>query len=336
MHTINFMISMFSKPRVVISKCIEFEPVRYNGLKISSDFVKELINYIEPITVCPEVGIDLGVPRDTLKLVQIGKDVRLIQPKTRLDLTNEMINFADGFFSSIGEVDGFIMRSSSPSSGITRVKIYSKIEKSPMIRYGSGIFGSMVKERYGHLAVEEDLRLKEGNIREHFLRKLFILTDFRITKQERSMKRLVDFHTRNKIQLKAYNEKRMRELGRIVANQKRLDVEKLYSQYEETLYLALKRAARCSSYVNALMNALGYFSKEITNKEKQFFLHQLERFRGGAIPLVVPVDIMRSWIMRTGNEYLGKQTFFNPYPEELMDIESIVWACGNRDYWKNI
>ena len=48
---------MFSKPRVVISKCIEFEPVRYNGLIISSDFVKELINYIEPITVCPELGI---------------------------------------------------------------------------------------------------------------------------------------------------------------------------------------------------------------------------------------------------------------------------------------
>jgi uncharacterized protein YbgA (DUF1722 family)/uncharacterized protein YbbK (DUF523 family) len=326
---------MFPIPRVVISKCIEFEPVRYNGLIVSSDFVKDMINYIEPIPVCPEVEVGLGVPRDTLKLVKIGSDVRLIQPKTGLDLTDRVFKFAESFFSNIGEVDGFIMRSNSPSSGITRVKIYSKIEKSPMVRYGSGIFGGMVKERYGHLAVEEDLRLKEGNIREHYLRKLFILADFRTSKQEKSMKGLVDFHTRNKIQLKAYNEKRMRILGRIVANEKRLEVEELYSQYQETLFLALKRAARCSSYVNALMNSLGYFSREINSQEKQFFLHQLERFRDGSIPLVVPVDIMRSWIVRTGNEYLGNQTFFNPYPEELMDIESVVWACGNRDYWKN-
>lgn len=327
---------MFSKPRVVISKCIEFEPVRYNGQIISSDFVRELIKHVEAVPVCPEVGIGLSVPRDTLRLVKMGEDVRLIQPKTRNDYTDEMKRFADQFFSELGEVDGFIMRSSSPSSGITRVKIYSGIEKSPMIGYGRGLFGGMILERYGHLAVEEDLRLKHGAIREHFLRKLFILSDFRAAKQEKTMKSLVDFHTRNKIQLKAYNEKRMRILGRIVANHEHLETDEVYQLYEPTLHKALKRAARCTSYVNVLMNSLGYFSRDLTSGEKQFFLDQLERYRNGKIPLVVPVDIMRSWIIRTEQQYLGEQTFFNPYPEELMDIEAIVAACGDRDYWKNL
>lgn len=332
----HFMISMFPKPRVVISKCIEFQPVRYNGLIVSSDFVKSLVPYIEAIPVCPEVGIGLGIPRETLKLVKQGEDIRIMQPATGLDHTDKMVDFANKFFDGIGEVDGFIMRSSSPSSGITRVKIYPKITKTALIGFGPGIFGGMVKERYGHLAVEEDLRLKNGSIREHFLRKLFILSDFRETKQNKNMKNLVDFHTRNKIQLKAYNEKRTKELGKIVANSQSLDLNETYSIYEKTLYLALKRAPRCNAFVNALSNSLGYFSKDLSSKEKQFFLHQLERYRDGMIPLIVPIDIMRAWIIRTEQEYLEKQTFFNPYPEELMDIETIVAACGPRDYWKNL
>lgn len=150
------------------------------------------------------------------------------------------------------------------------------------------------------------------------------------------MKALVEFHTRNKIQLKAYNEKRMRELGRIVANQDNLELGYLYMLYEQILYITLRRAARCSSYYNVLMNSLGYFSKDLKSDEKQFFLHQLKRYREGRVPLVVPVDIMKSWIIRTNKEYLAHQTFFNPYPDELLDIDSIIEACGDRDYWKTM
>ena len=121
-----------------------------------------------------------------------------------------------------------------------------------------------------------------------------------------------------------------------MANHEHLETDEVYRLYEPTLHKALKRAARCISYVNVLMNSLGYFSRDLTSGEKQFFLDQLERYRNGKIPLVVPVDIMRSWIIRTEERYLGEQTFFNPYPEELMDIEAIVAACGDRDYWKNL
>ena len=59
-------------------------------------------------------------------------------------------------------------------------------------------------------------------------------------------------------------------------------------------------------------------------------------YREGKLPLIVPVDIMKSWIIRTNKEYLAQQSFFNPYPSELLDIDSIIEACGDRDYWKNI
>ena len=47
------------------------------------------------------------------------------------------------------------------------------------------------------------------------------------------------------------------------------------------------------------------------------------------------VDILRSWVGRFNESYLGRQKFFNPYTEELVDIDSIVEACGGRDCWKD-
>jgi uncharacterized protein YbgA (DUF1722 family)/uncharacterized protein YbbK (DUF523 family) len=330
------IILIFPKPRVVISRCIEFEPVRYNGQIISSEFVKGLLPHIEAITVCPEVDIGLSVPRDTLRLVKKGKEVRLIQPATKIDFTDKMNQYTDEFFNELGEVDGFILRSGSPSSGLTRVKIYASAEKSPRVGYGSGVFGGRVKEKFGHLAVEEDLRLKNSVIREHFLRKLFKLADFRQTKKKGDMGELVSFHTRNKVQLKAYSEKEMRTLGRIVANHEKKEVNEVYRSYEEHLYAALQKPPTCKTYTNVLMNSLGYFSDDLSSEEKNFFLKRLEDYKAGKTPLIVPVDIMKSWIIRTNKEYLADQSFFNPYPEELLDIDSIVEACGDRDYWKNM
>lgn len=35
-------------------------------------------------------------------------------------------------------------------------------------------------------------------------------------------------------------------------------------------------------------------------------------------------DILRSWVVRFNESYLGRQTFFNPYPEELVGVDSMV------------
>jgi uncharacterized protein YbgA (DUF1722 family)/uncharacterized protein YbbK (DUF523 family) len=323
------------KPRVVVSRCLEFEPVRYNGQMMRSEFVRALLPFIEPITVCPEVDIGLGVPRQTFRLVKAKGEKRLYQPETGLDLTDRMLEFADEFLSSLPPVDGFIMKSGSPSSGVRGVKVYGSLKPSPVVERSSGLFGGVVRERFGHLAVEDERRLGNARIREHFLRKLFTLARFRHAKSSEAMRDIVEFHTVNKLLLKTYNQKETRVLGRVVANQEGRPVEEVYRLYGEHLYSALRRAPRCTSYVNTLMNAMGYFSRGLSGAEKRFFLDRLDDYREGRAPLVAPVDILRSWVARFGEPYLGRQTFFDPYPEELVDVDSIVEACGGRDYWKD-
>lgn len=80
------MTEGFPTPRVVLSRCIEFDHCRWNGMVIASDVVKLLKPHVEFVTVCPEVAIGLGVPRDPIRLIDVGGAVHLYQPATETDL----------------------------------------------------------------------------------------------------------------------------------------------------------------------------------------------------------------------------------------------------------
>ncbi|PAM95776.1 cytoplasmic protein, partial [Flavobacterium sp. IR1] len=99
----------FAKPRVVVSKCLEFEACRYNGEKIPDKLIEKLSPYVEFIPVCPEVEIGLGTPREVIRLVASGDEARLKQPETGRDLTELMEEYSNDFLSELEEVDGFIL-----------------------------------------------------------------------------------------------------------------------------------------------------------------------------------------------------------------------------------
>jgi uncharacterized protein YbgA (DUF1722 family)/uncharacterized protein YbbK (DUF523 family) len=313
----------FPKPGVVISRCIEFENVRWDGQIINNDFVRRLLPYVKPITVCPEIGVDLPVPRDPIRIVRIESEDLLLQPSTGRNLTDEMKKLTENFLENLPPVDGFIMKSRSPSCGITNVKIYAGLENDPVIDRGAGMFGRYVKDRFWHLAVEDDYRLSNYEIRENFLRKLYVLADFR----ENTVNKigdLVEFHSRQKTMLKAYNKSRIRIMENIISNHNRKPFDVIHNEYQEQLYNTIVSPPRYGKYTKVLQNCLGYFSNKISESERNFFLDTLEQYRQGRVPLIVPLDVMKSWILRFDEKYLSKQSFFYPYPENLIDINTLV------------
>ena len=134
----------FHKPRVVVSKCLEFEHCRYNGQIISSPAVRFMTPHVEFLAVCPEVEIGLGVPREPIRVVERDGERRLVQPATGRDVTGEMRDFAGRFLDGLGEVDGFVLKSRSPSCGIKDVKIFAGPEKGSAVGRGAGFFGEAV------------------------------------------------------------------------------------------------------------------------------------------------------------------------------------------------
>lgn len=306
----------FTKPIVVSSKCIEFAACRWNGLMIKDDFVRQLIPFVEFRPVCPEYEIGLGIPREPIRVVKSKGRLILFQPATGKDFSGPMNRFAKDYLESFNEVDGFILKSRSPSCGIKDVKIYGGIDKAPVTGKGTGFFGQAVIDRYSDLPIEDEGRLTNFRIREHFLTRIFALASWR--KLDKSMAALIEFQKANKLLLMAYNQKQMRILGQIVANHEKKKIEMVFSEYDIHLKKALTTIPRIGSNINVLTHALGYFKTGLKAAEKTHFLKTLDKFREGKAPLSVPVSIIHSWIARFGQEYLTGQTYFEPYPEELI------------------
>ncbi len=308
------------KPVLVVSKCIEFESCRYNGQMISSEVVRMLKPFVEFITVCPEVEIKLGVPRDPIRIIEKDGNRKLLQPSTGLDVTSRMRTFTKEFLSSLKEVHGFILKDRSPSCGINNVKVYPGIGKKSPIGKKAGFFGGAVKREFPGYPIETEGRLNNFRLREHFLTAVFALFAFDKAVSSGKMKDIVQFHTKTKLLLMAYNQKELKELGRITANPDHKDFDQVSRQYREHLLSALKSPPRYTSNINVLMHALGYFSKKLSSREKAFFLDNLERYRAAKIPLSACLQIIKSWIIRFDEGYLFNQAFFEPYPEELVEI----------------
>jgi len=324
----------FPKPNVVISKCITFEPVRYNAQIISSEFVEKLKPFVNFMPVCPEVEIGLGVPRDPIRIVLVNGERRLMQPATGLDFTEKMERFAESLLDSLNEVDGFILKRGSPSSGFKNVKIYPKIEKSSPVAKGPGFFGEAVLQKYPDLAIEDELRLLNIRIRDHFLTKLFTLASFREVKKSGKIRDLIRFHSENKYLLTAYNQKQLRILGKIAANQEQKTLPVLLENYETHLHLALARTPSIGAYINVMQKIMGYFSHQLSKDEKSFFLVTLDNYRAGRLAFSAVLSILKAWIVRFKEEYLINQTFLEPYPEKLVELDPIADELAKRNYWK--
>jgi uncharacterized protein YbgA (DUF1722 family)/uncharacterized protein YbbK (DUF523 family) len=310
-----------TKPKVVVSKCLGFAACRYDGGIISSDFVSLLRPYVEFLPVCPEVEMGLPVPREPIRIVREGSSARLLQPATGKDFTGRMKEFTASFLGTLGPVDGFLLKSRSPSCGTRDVKSYTAVHMGRPASKGAGMFGGAVLAGCPDIATEDEGRVTNQRLREHFLTRVFMSASFRRVRAKGKMKHLVQFHSENKLLLMAYSQRALKVLGRIVANPERLPVASVFAAYETHLPEAFTRVARSTSCINVLMHAMGYFSNDLSGKEKRFLLDTFEEFRKERVPLSVPVNILRAHIIRFEEPYLMQQTFFEPFPEDLLTLK---------------
>ncbi len=310
----------FPRPVVVVSKCLGFAACRYDGLRIADDFVRTLKDFVRFRKVCPEVEIGMGVPRDPIQVVRPGNVPRLSQGASGKDYTTRMNRFARKYLTGLDDVDGFILKSRSPSCGLKDVKVYATIDSKRSLGKRAGFFGQSVKDHFPHLAVEDERRLTNFRIREHFLTKLFTLASFRKVRESRSMAELVMFQATNKLLFMAYNRKEMRLMGRVVTNYERLKFDEVACAYESHLHRLLNIQARYTSHINVLMHTLSYFHKQLSPKERKYFLEALDNYRDARMPLSAVLTVVKAWIARFGQTYLVSQTYFEPYPQELVEI----------------
>ncbi|QWK19701.1 MAG: DUF523 and DUF1722 domain-containing protein [Hydrogenobacter thermophilus] len=308
----------FVKPVLVISACLDLQPVRYNGQVVKDELALKLREYCQTIAVCPEVSIGLGVPRDRV-IVYMDKEPRLFQPSTGRDLTQEMLLFSESFLSSLPEVDGFLLKSKSPSCGISGTLVYKDPYAKEFYKRGKGLFAMRVLEKFELLPVEDEGRLKNPEIRDHFLTRLFAVAHLRsaLSKVD-SVMQLMEFHRQYKYLLMAHSQVKLKEMGRLVANSKG-NLQESVKMYRLLFMQALKRRPSRKQHANVLLHMFGHLSRHINQKEKSHFVSLVEKFKQGKRDLYTLTDIIKSFAYRFEESYLLEQAYLEPYPEELKD-----------------
>ena len=305
----------FLKPKIVISKCLEFEACRYDGQIINNRYIDRLKSFIDFIPVCPEVEINMGVPRSPIKIIREEDKTYLYQTDTERDFSSKMNNFSEKYLSKITEVDGFILKSRSPSCGIKSAKIYAKSSPAPLGK-DSGFFAAHVIKKFPNHPKEEEKRLNNPFIREHFYTSIFTIADFR---EVNDFDTLYKYHSKHKYLFLSFNQILLRKMGNIAANRDGKSIETVINEYYNQLLTLISNRPKPSSNINTQMHVMGYFKKHITSKEKKHFLSSLELYRDKKIPISTVNSILSSWIHRFENDYLMKQSFFNPFPVELIE-----------------
>jgi uncharacterized protein YbgA (DUF1722 family)/uncharacterized protein YbbK (DUF523 family) len=303
------------KPRIVLSRCF-LEPVRYNGEIIKDEFVERLKPYIDYIDLCPEMDIGLGVPRQRVILVEENEEIRLIQPESGKDFTEKVRKYGYSVIKRINGIDGFLLKSKSPSCGVASAKLY---KKGVIIGKTNGIFAEMIKQFFQYLPFEDEGRLRDREIREHFLIRLFAFSEMRGLINRKSAKELVEFHTKYKYLLMTYNQKILKELGRIVANHKTKIVDKIF-QYKTLFYQAFDRKPSKKRNINTLLHIMGHFSKFMSTREKKHLLSLIDQFGKGMLDLNVILEVLKNLSYRFDNEYILLQKYLTPYPVELREV----------------
>jgi uncharacterized protein YbbK (DUF523 family) len=173
-----------NRPRVGISRCLLGDAVRYDGgHKRDSCLVEALGPYVEWVSVCPEVEVGMGAPREPIHLVSAGgsvtspdASVRLIAVRSGVDWTEPMREWSRHRVRELARLGlcGYVLKADSPSCGLVDVRV---THGDAVTSTGRGLFAQALVDGIPNLPVEEETHLHDRRACESFLERVFAYRD---------------------------------------------------------------------------------------------------------------------------------------------------------------
>jgi uncharacterized protein YbbK (DUF523 family)/uncharacterized protein YbgA (DUF1722 family) len=308
-----------SEIRIGVSACLLGEQVRYDGgHKRNAFLIEELGSHVRFVPVCPEVAIGLGVPRETIRLVRRSDGVRLLG-SAGVDHTDAMRRWAGTVMGELCEQDlsGFVLRMGSPSCGLERVRVWDEAVQRPS-RQGRGVFAQALVDAMPGLAIEEEGRLHDPGLREHFVDRVFAHARVRDFFAGRwTAESLIRFHSAEKAAVMAHDVEAARRLGRLVAGHSRLEPKQLARSYRALHGAAYARPATPGRQANALLHLAGHLKDGLGSCDRKELREAIEDYRVGLVPVAVPLALLSRHLRAVGTDWARSQTYLRPYPREL-------------------
>jgi uncharacterized protein YbgA (DUF1722 family) len=166
------------------------------------------------------------------------------------------------------------------------------------------------------LPVEEEARLHDRHVRENFVERVFCHHRWlRFRKERFSARRLREFHQRHKYILLARSQRHWSELDRVVAQAggRRSGME-VAGRYAMGFFQALKQIPTVKKHVNLLQHISGFFKEDLDASDREELRGEIERYRRGLVPRLVPQTLIRHHSRRLGLRHIEEQVYLSSHP----------------------
>ena len=310
---------MSGKPKLAVSSCLLGHKVRYNGDAAEfRSLTRVWGEHLELLGICPEVGIGMGTPRPTIRLVKNDDKITLVNPKNGDDFTEKMLEFAQvqsDYLISEG-ICGFVFKKDSPSCGLERVKVY-KGNNPRADRDGVGMFAKVFTTLYPHIPVIEEGRLTDPLQAEHFLARVHFFSDWlNIGKEGWTASKVMQFHSENKLFLLSRAPDAKRTLGRIIANgfDNNEHADNIALEYMTVAQKHLTTLTKRGRIAHAMERVVGRLSSGLTKEDKKEIIEIIHGFRKGLLPRSAPLTLLNHHIKKLGAETPIHRKFISPIP----------------------
>jgi uncharacterized protein YbgA (DUF1722 family)/uncharacterized protein YbbK (DUF523 family) len=305
--------------RIGISQCLLGDEVRYDGGHKRDRFLTDVVGrYVEWVPICPEVEAGLGIPREAMRLVGDPKKPRLVTIKTGRDMTKPLSMFTERKLEVLetSDLSGYIFKKESPSCGIERVRVFN--QHGMPSRSGVGLFARAFSERFPLTPIEDEGRLCDPALRDNFIERVFCYHRWQeLARGPAKRNALVAFHTAHKYLLLAHSRQHYQYLGRLVARADRYGPKELMKRYGAVFMEALAVKATTRKHVNVLHHLVGHMKEQLTRSERAELDEAIDDYHRGIVPLIVPVRLVKQYVVTHSVEYIRNQVYLNPHPKEL-------------------
>ena len=208
---------------------------------------------------------------------------------------------------SLDDISGYILKKDSPSCGMERVKVYSE-KGGAAQRKGQGVFARVLVDRMPLLPVEEEGRMNDPVLKENFLMRVFVYNRWqKLVAEGLSSRALMGFHSDHKFLLMAHSQAAYQRMGRMLANLGDADLDAVALMYVTDLMAALTRRGTRKRHANTLQHVAGYLKRSIDSDDKQELRQNIDPYRLGQVPLMVPITLFRHYFRRHPDPYMERQ-----------------------------
>lgn len=301
------------KPKIVVSECLYGTKCRYDGQGYNDKVIQSLKDYVDIQTVCPELAIGLPIPREPIRIEmnKENEEYRLIDYNSKNDYTNQMTEFSEEFINGLDDIDGFILKSKSPTCGLKDAKVYYRGNKCSIRSNENGFFSQKIIEKYDYLPIENEGRLKNYNIRDNFFTRIFFINNLK------NNKNIIEFHKNNLLLLKSYDEELTNEVSDIL-NENRMEDQ--LQQYKEKVLNIVSNQRKKENELSIIIKLFEKYKNMLNEEEINMFNDLIESYENQRIPFSTLEVVIKMYATRFKDKDILNQTFFYPYPENLINI----------------